>query len=68
MVKRHDKINHAAHIKRRTEGTSNELSFSVLDAAKNAQLNGGEDDLPLVGEVSLFTLAGKNSSLSGFYR
>lgn len=68
MVKRHDKINHAAHIKRRTEGTSNELSFSVLDAAKNAQLNGGEDDLPLVGEVSLFTLAGKKSRRSGFYR
>ncbi len=68
MAKRHDKLNHAAHIKRRTEGTSNELSFSVLDAAKNAQLNGGDDELPLVGEVSLFTLSGKKSRRKGFYK
>ncbi|MEY8561506.1 hypothetical protein AALA21_00365 [Eggerthellaceae bacterium 3-80] len=67
MAKRNNKLNHAAHIKRRTEGTSNELSFSVLDAAKNAQLNGGEDELPLVGEVSLFTLSGKKSRKKGFY-
>ena len=35
MGKKDRKTTHAAHIKRRTEGTSNELSFSVLDAAKN---------------------------------
>lgn len=31
-----DKIGRAAHLKRHTVGTSNEISFSVLDAAKNA--------------------------------
>lgn len=36
MAKKDTKTTHAAHIKRRTEGTSNELSFSVLDAAKNS--------------------------------
>lgn len=34
MRRRDDKIARAAHIKERTHGTSNELSFSVLDAAK----------------------------------
>ena len=34
MRKRDDKIARAAHIKERTHGTSNEISFSVLDAAK----------------------------------
>ncbi len=33
---RRTKTSHAAHIKRNTVGTSNELSFDVLDAAKNA--------------------------------
>lgn len=36
MSRRDEKITRAAHIKRHTEGTSNEISFSVLDAAKNA--------------------------------
>lgn len=36
MAKRIDKVAKAAHIKRNTEGTSNEISFSVLDAAKNS--------------------------------
>lgn len=36
MKHRDDKIARAAHIKARTEGTSNEISFSVLDAAKYA--------------------------------
>ena len=35
MGKRNDKLGRAAHIKRHTVGTSNEISFSVLDAAKN---------------------------------
>ena len=34
MRRRDDKIARAAHIKERTHGTSNEISFSVLDAAK----------------------------------
>ena len=34
MRRRDDKIARAAHIKARTHGTSNEISFSVLDAAK----------------------------------
>ena len=44
MGKREDKITRAAHIKRHTRGTSNEISFSVLDAAKNA-LEGDDDGL-----------------------
>ena len=36
MGKHDEKTKHAAHIKRHTVGTSNEISFSVLDAAKNA--------------------------------
>lgn len=36
MKHKDDKIARAAHIKARTEGTSNEISFSVLDAAKYA--------------------------------
>ncbi|MEG0758162.1 MAG: hypothetical protein RR505_07115, partial [Raoultibacter sp.] len=57
------KVSHAAHIKRRTEGTSNELSFSVLDAAKNAadaELGkDGKAKAPRFGGVSLFTLPGR---------
>ena len=34
MRRRDDKIARAAHIKERTHGTSNEISLSVLDAAK----------------------------------
>lgn len=58
-LKREDKLTRAAHIKRHTVGTSNELSFSVLDAAKN-QLEGDADgkrpELPHFGHISLFTL------------
>ena len=39
MKRRDDKIARAAHIKARTEGTSNEISLSVLDAAKCAADN-----------------------------
>lgn len=57
-----DKITRAAHIKRHTAGTSNEISFSVLDAAKQA-LDGEEVEPakrpPLFGRISLFTLPGR---------
>ncbi len=36
MNRHDDKMARAAHIKRRTMGTSNEISFDVLDAAKDA--------------------------------
>lgn len=60
MRKREDKIARAAHIKRHTEGTSNEISFSVLDAAKNG-LDGDDrgsarPHFPLLGAIPLFTL------------
>ena len=60
MGKRNDKLGRAAHIKRHTVGTSNEISFSVLDAAKN-ELEGdvGQDAAARpsrFGHVSLFTL------------
>lgn len=60
---KHTKLSHAAHIKRHTEGTSNELSFSVLDAAKNAaDAEEGRDSkvkMPRFGGIPLFTLPGK---------
>ncbi|NHM13930.1 hypothetical protein [Xiamenia xianingshaonis] len=48
----------AAHVKRHTKGTSNEISLSVLDAAKNAVRPGRHKDDPKVGTVSLFTVPG----------
>lgn len=36
MSRKSKKYEHAAHIKRHTEGTSNELSFDVLDAARGS--------------------------------
>lgn len=62
MAKRIDKVAKAAHIKRNTEGTSNEISFSVLDAAKNS-LDGEGNSSPF-GTISLFTLPGKRKSIS----
>lgn len=62
MKKRSNKLSHAAHIKRHTKGTSNELSFSVLDAAKNA-LDEGKDtpteQARRFGRINLFTLPGR---------
>lgn len=59
MKKLSDKIANAAHIKQQTLGTSNEISFSVLDAARQS-LDGdqGSPDprFPALGIVSLFTL------------
>lgn len=59
-----NKIGSAAHIKRNTEGTSNEISFSVLDAAKmefegqikRPEIGGG------LGRISLFTLSGRRKT------
>ena len=62
MAKRIDKVAKAAHIKRNTEGTSNEISFSVLDAAKNS-LDGEGGSSPF-GTISLFTLPGKKKCIS----
>lgn len=42
MVRSDDKLARAAHIKRHTIGTSNEISLSVLDAARN-QLDAGRE-------------------------
>lgn len=59
MSKRSDKLNHAAHVKKSTRGTSNELSFSVLDAARNALDDGKDpssDQARGFGHIRLFTL------------
>ena len=59
MSKRSDKLNHAAHVKKSTRGTSNELSFSVLDAARNALDDGRDpssDQARGFGRIRLFTL------------
>ena len=63
MKNKQVKISHAAHIKRHTKGTSNEISFSVLDAAKNAQDEDGHSrsagerrHFPRLGGISLFTM------------
>lgn len=69
MLKRESKITHAAHIKRNTAGTSNELSFSVLDAAKNAldaddQSARRKGPAFVLGSISLFTLPGKRKTVS----
>ena len=42
MARSDDKLARAAHIKRHTLGTSNEISLSVLDAARN-QLDAGQE-------------------------
>lgn len=61
MGKWEDKITRAAHIKKHTRGTSNEISFSVLDAAKNA-LDDDGNDAPKrgPGRISLFTMPGRH--------
>ena len=63
-ARRKNKISSAAHIKRNTEGTSNEISFSVLDAAKmelEGKIKRPEGASPL-GRVSLFTMKGSKSA------
>lgn len=52
------------HIKKSTEGTSNEISFSVLDAKKNSSEDSAANSprtLSELGKVSLFTMPGKQS-------
>lgn len=61
-----DKFAHAAHIKRHTKGTSNEISFSVLDAAKLA-MEDGKDQLSnpsLLGRIPLFTLSARKKKVA----
>lgn len=61
MGKWEDKITRAAHIKKHTRGTSNEISFSVLDAAKNALDGDGNDKQKHgPGRIALFTLPGRH--------
>lgn len=66
MSKRGHKIGHAAHIKKHTVGTSNEISFSVLDAAKNQLgLNDIEGaPVPRFGGISLFTLPRRKKTVT----
>lgn len=53
-----NKTQHALHIKSHTHGSSNEISFSVLDAAREARDAEEKDrrEGPATGRVSLFTL------------
>lgn len=67
MARRDDKLTRAAHIKRHTKGTSNEISFSVLDAAREALDEGsaGKEKRGPFGYVSLFTLPGRRKKPAG---
>ena len=60
MAKKETKQAHAAHIKQHTVGTSNELSFSVLDAAKSRadaeDGKGPSSQATSFGRVSMFSL------------
>ncbi len=58
------RAHHPMHIKRRTRGSSNEISFSVLDAAREAR-DAEERDRHRGGSggPSLFTRWGKGRSL-----
>ncbi len=58
-TKKSNNANGSGHIKRRTAGTSNEISFSVLDSIKGDDEE--LDDHPL-GKISLFTLGEGSSS------
>lgn len=57
--KKQTKLTKAVHIKRRTEGTSNEISISVLDAARDrADIGVGSDSknqIPRLGGIHLFS-------------
>lgn len=60
------KFSHAAHVKPSTHGTSNEISFSVLDSARIAleKEQGAAERTPL-GSIKLFTLNGRKKKLGG---
>lgn len=67
MKKLSDKIASAAHIKHHTRGTSNEISFSVLDAARSALDEERGSTAPKVGMpgiISLFTLARRGKPIA----
>ena len=64
MAKKHQ--HHPAHIKERTRGTSNEISFSVLDALKlslDGNLENPEPRFP--GMIALFSLPGRMKKPKG---
>ncbi len=52
----------AGHIKQNTQGTSNEISFSVLDAKNAAHASEDADQRSPLGRISLFTLGAKRPS------
>lgn len=65
--KKKNSISHAGHIKSDTVGTSNEISFSVLDAAKMSM--DGNADQPSdafkgFGKISLFTLPRRKKTIA----
>lgn len=67
MKKLSDKIARAAHIKHHTRGTSNEISFSVLDAARSALDEEKGSTAPkagMPGIISLFTLARRGKPIA----
>lgn len=56
----------AAHIKKNTQGTSNEISFSVLDAIKN-EADGEKSESKRgswLGVIPLFTLPGRKKTVA----
>ena len=56
MFGRKKKIGGGGYVKKNTQGTSNEISFSVLDAMKNSSdQENGEEQTPL-GKIALFSL------------
>lgn len=64
--KKKTKLHHAVHIKSNTEGTSNEISFSVLDAAKKAadDAETGTSSGGLFSNFPLFTFVQKGKAVS----
>ena len=56
------RAHHPMHIKRRTRGSSNEISFSVLDAAREAR-DAEERDRREGGSALLFSHWGRERSL-----
>lgn len=60
MRKGRSKTDTAGHIKHNTKGTSNEISFSVLDSMKGPD-DEGDGTSPL-GRISLFTLGPESNS------
>lgn len=57
------RAHHPMHIKRRTQGSSNEISFSVLDAAREARDAEERDRREEARAALLFSHWGKGRSL-----